>query len=339
MNGAPVGYLARQPRQKTELISASLEESLKHHRNGFIFLTNQQLTVSERSTLEKIAAGKRKRCLIYHLERLRVMLDSPAGYGLRLRRLGAAMSNEEQAAFFATSGQSFTEALNVQTRAIDSLARRIDRFGQEGLTLIRDTAAVVAGAVRGEHTALGAMLEAAAATSFKRALEDPKDAVSTHLSAPLLRYVHRLIQAIDPAIAGKFRETQVWLVDPTGTPTPGIESPSWDKVAGLVKVLVDDWNRDYSGLLENPGMVIPSIARFFHRLVWIHPFIDGNGRLARAILALQARELLVLLEDPVLDHGAEYYLALREADEGKFERFEHLVEIAVKHAGYLQKSE
>ncbi|MBW3510594.1 Fic family protein [Janthinobacterium sp. NKUCC06_STL] len=323
----------------TKKFTSDLEESLKHHRNGFIFLTNQQLTVSERSTLEKIAAGKRKRCLIYHLERLRVMLDSPAGYGLRLRRLGAAMSNEEQAAFFATSGQSFTEALNVQTRAIDSLARRIDRFGQEGLTLIRDTAAVVAGAVRGEHTALGAMLEAAAATSFKRALEDPKDAVSTHLSAPLLRYVHRLIQAIDPAIAGKFRETQVWLVDPTGTPTPGIESPSWDKVAGLVKVLVDDWNRDYSGLLENPGMVIPSIARFFHRLVWIHPFIDGNGRLARAILALQARELLVLLEDPVLDHGAEYYLALREADEGKFERFEHLVEIAVKHAGYLQKSE
>ena len=183
------------------------------------------------------------------------------------------------------------------------------------------------------------MLEAAAATSFKRALEDPKDAVSTHLSAPLLRYVHRLIQAIDPAIAGKFRETQVWLVDPTGTPTLGIESPSWDRVAGLVKVLVDDWNRDYSGLLDNPDMVIPSIARFFHRLVWIHPFIDGNGRLARAILALQARELLVLLEDPVLDHGAEYYLALREADKGKFERFEHLIEIAVKHAGYLHKSE
>lgn len=323
----------------TAKCASDLEASLKHNRNGFIFLTNQELTVSERSTLEKMAAGKRKRCLIYHRERLRVMLDSPAGYGLRLRHLGTAMSNEEQAAFFATSSQSFTDALNVQTRAIDSLARRIDRFGQQGLTFIRNTAAVVANAVRGEHTAVGAMLEAAAATSFKRALEDPKDAVSTHLSAPLLRYVHRLIQAIDPAVAGKFRETQVWLVDPTGNPTPGVESPSWDKVTALVKELLEDWNRDYAGLLENVDMVIPSIARFFHRLVWIHPFIDGNGRVARAILALQARELLGLLEDPVLDHGAEYYLALREADEGKFERFEALIKTAVKHAGYVQQSQ
>jgi len=320
----------------TKKFASDLKESLKHNRNGFIFLTNQELTISERNALEKMAAVKGKRCLIYHRERLRVMLDSPAGYGLRLRHLGAAMSNEEQAAFFATSSQSFTEALNVQTRAIDSLARRIDRFGQQGLTLISETAAVVAGAVRGEHTAVGAMLEAAAATSFKRALEDPKDAVSTHLSAPLLRYVHRLIQAIDPAVAGKFRETQVWLVDPTGTPTPGIESPPWDKVTGLVKSLLDDWNRDYSGLLEDPSMVIPSVARFFHRLVWIHPFIDGNGRVARAILALQARELLGLLEDPVLDHGAEYYLALREADGDSFERFEGLIKTAVKHAGYVQ---
>ena len=320
---------------KTKFTS-DLKESLKHNRNGFIFLTNQELKVGERSTLEKMAAGKGKRCLIYHRERLRVMLDSPTGYGLRLRHLGAAMSNEEQAAFFAKSSQSFTEALNVQTRAIDSLGRRIDRFGQQGLSLISETAAVVAGAVRGEHTAVGAMLEAAAATSFKRALEDPTDAVSTHLSGPLLRYVHRLIQAIDPAVAGKFRETQVWLVDPTGAPTPGIESPSWDKVESLVKLLLDEWNRDYSGLLENPAMVVPSIARFFHQLLWIHPFIDGNGRVARAILALQARELLGLLEDPVLDRGADYYFALREADDGKFEHLELLIKTAVKHAGYGQ---
>jgi len=322
----------------TSKFASDIEASLKHNRNGFIFFTNQHLSVGERSTLEKMAAGKGKRCLIYHRERLRVTLDSPAGYGLRLRHLNAAMSNEEQAAFFATSSQSFTEALNIQTRAIDSLARRIDRFAQQGLMFISQTAAVVASAVRGEHTAVSAMLEAAAATSFKRALEDPKDAVSTHLSAPLLRYVHRLIQAIDPAVAGKFRETQVWLVDPTGTPTPGIESPPWDQVPGLVKELLEDWNRDYAGLLGNVDMVIPSIARFFHRLVWIHPFIDGNGRVARAILALQARELLGLLEDPVLDHGSEYYLALREADQGKFERFEALIRTAVKHAGYGQRS-
>lgn len=319
----------------TSKFASDLDGSIKHERNGFIFLTNQELTVGERSTLEKAAAGKGKRCLIYHRERLRVMLDSPAGYGLRLRHLGVVMSNEEQAAFFAASGQSFTDALKAQTRAIESLSQRIERLGRQGVELAANSVAVVASAVRDgapwEHTAVGSMLRAAAATSFQRAVEDPKDAVSTQLTAPLLRYVHRLIQAIDPSVAGKFRETQVWLVSPEGKSVPG-ESPSWDNVTTLVNELLEDWNRNYSSLVEDLNLVIPAIARFFHQLIWIHPFVDGNGRVARAILALQARELLGLLEDPVLDKGGDYYHALREADAGNFELFEDLIRSAVDHA-------
>ena len=316
----------------TGKFSNDLEASLKHKMSGFIFLTNQDLTVGERTDLEKIAAGKGKRCLIYHRERLRVTLDSPAGYGLRLRHLHVPMSNEEQAAFFAASGQSFTDALKAQTRAIDALARRIDRFGQQGQEFLLRTAAVVASAVRHEHTHIEAMLEAAAATSFQRAVEDPKEAVSTHLTPSLLRYVHRLIGPTEPAFAGKFRETQVWLVDRDGKPSSGLECPAWDKVPTLVSELLDEWNRDFASLVEEDDMAISAIARFFQRLVWIHPFVDGNGRLARAILALQARELLSLPEDPVIDRGAPYYSALQQADAGDFTALEDLIRAAVEHA-------
>lgn len=317
----------------TSKFISDLIASLKHSRNGFIFLTNQDLTVGERTILEKIAAGKGKRCLIYHRERLRVMLDSPAGYGLRLRHLQVPMSNEEQAAFFAASGQSFTDALKAQTRVIDSLAGRIDRFGRQGQKFLMKTAAAVASAVRNEHTNVQAMLEAAATTSFQRAVEDPREAVSAQLTPSLLRYVHRLIRPTDPAFAGKFRETQVWLVDLDGKPSSGSECPAWDKVPILTDELLEDWNRNFANLVEEKDKVIAAIARFFQRLVWIHPFVDGNGRLAQAILALQARELLGLLEDPILDRGAPYYIALQEADVGNFDNLEGLIGAAVEHAG------
>ena len=54
-----------------------------------------------------------------------------------------------------------------------------------------------------------------------------------------------------------------------------------------------------------------------HAFVWIHPFADGNGRVARALASIftlrtDSIPLLILLE-----HKAEYLTALREADRGQ----------------------
>jgi len=68
-------------------------------------------------------------------------------------------------------------------------------------------------------------------------------------------------------------------------------------------------------------------VRFHHRLVWIHPFVNGNGRHAR----LAADLLLEFHGQPRLgwDGGSlveqserrtEYIAALREADAGSFDR-------------------
>ena len=44
--------------------------------------------------------------------------------------------------------------------------------------------------------------------------------------------------------------------------------------------------------------------------------IDGNGRVARELASIQARDLFGLSEDLLIEKGAPYYLALRNADNG-----------------------
>ncbi len=314
---------------------SDLAASLKHDRSGFIFLTNQKLAIGERSALEKLAASSGKRCLIYHRERLRVMLDTAAGYGIRLAHLGVLMSNEEQAAFFASSGQGVTEALKAQTRAIEKLSQRVTRMAREGLDFTAHSAAVVIEAVsdpaRG-RTDVAEMLKAAAATSFQRVAEDPADAVSAQLTPSLLRYIHRLLLPTDLAFAGKFRETQVWLVNARGQPNPNTECPAWDKIPILVDELLYEWNGNFSTLFGHHSAAIEATARFFQRLTWIHPFVDGNGRLARAILNLQVRELVGLTDDLILDRGAAFYQALLDADAGNFTALERAIERALEYA-------
>lgn len=319
-------------RETKSKYSGDLSSSLKHKRDGFIFLTNQELTVGERTELEKLAAANGKRCLIYHRERLRVMLDGASGFPLRLAHLGVPMSVEEQAAFFSASGQSVTEALKAQTRAIYQLSQKVSRIGLGTMNLIAESQAVVIDAVRDPAKAgtdVERMLKAAAQTAFQRAVENPGEGVSSALTPAILRYFHRLLLPTETSFAGKFRETQVWLVDAHGKTSGRTECPAWDAVPTLIDELLADWTRDYPVLIGDPEAAISAIARFFHRLTWIHPFVDGNGRLARAMLCLQARELLELSEDPILDRGAAYYSALMNADGDDFEGLEDLISAAV----------
>ena len=64
---------------------------------GFVFFTNQELTLSERSQLEDHSSSRWIE--IFHLERIASCLDSPNGYGLRLEFLQIEMTKEEQISF------------------------------------------------------------------------------------------------------------------------------------------------------------------------------------------------------------------------------------------------
>ncbi|EEE35445.1 mobile mystery protein B [Rhodobacteraceae bacterium KLH11] len=73
---------------------------------------------------------------------------------------------------------------------------------------------------------------------------------------------------------------------------------------------------------------LEAIARFHHKLVWVHPFANGNGRWAR----IMADAYLATIDPDVFldwsgggtltsdsDHRAQYIAALRAADEFEFE--------------------
>ena len=90
------------------------------------------------------------------------------------------------------------------------------------------------------------------------------------------------------------------------------ETPA--KMADLVR-----WYREE----RNGGTFHPLTlaAAFHHRFVSIHPFDDGNGRMARILMNLilmQSGYLPVVLK---LDRKSEYFLALEKADVGEIEDF------------------
>lgn len=67
--------------------------------DGFAFVTNQELRLSERDELRNLVAGTEIELL--HLERIASILDSPECYGIRLEFLDIEMTKEEQTAFIA----------------------------------------------------------------------------------------------------------------------------------------------------------------------------------------------------------------------------------------------
>lgn len=78
-------------------------------------------------------------------------------------------------------------------------------------------------------------------------------------------------------------------------------------------------------LWMSEGVYVPDerVARFHHRLVWIHPFPNGNGRFSRAAADL----LMRWLGGPMFTWGigladaearTRYIEALRAADRGEF---------------------
>ncbi len=77
---------------------------------------------------------------------------------------------------------------------------------------------------------------------------------------------------------------------------------------------------------EEKRPVLEIVARIHHRLVWIHPFENGNGRWARLVANIYLRQrALSLLEWPKdikfirENFRPQYLTALKKADHGDFE--------------------
>ncbi len=128
-----------------------------------------------------------------------------------------------------------------------------------------------------------------------------------------IKLLHRKMFDLTWKWAGKFRQHETNL---------GV---SWQQIPEQLKNLCDDisyWNK------HKTYQPVEAAVRFHHRLVSIHPFPNGNGRLSR----LAADLLLEFGKEPSLKWGIssslvndsdarkEYLAALREADKGKYDR-------------------
>lgn len=108
---------------------------------------------------------------------------------------------------------------------------------------------------------------------------------------------------------GRFREQPIYV----GNHIP----PHFDDVSHLMdqffSVIHENW-----GILDHPTL-LPAYALW--RLNWIHPFVEGNGRTARAafyyLICVRNGGLLPgnkIVPERIRENRQPYYEALREAD-------------------------
>ncbi|MCF8246603.1 MAG: Fic family protein [Saprospiraceae bacterium] len=145
---------------------------------------------------------------------------------------------------------------------------------------------------------------------------------SNNLDASDILEIHALVmQKIEQDFAGRYRNAGVRIAGANFVP------PNALKVNDLMDELLE-WVND-AGNIYHP---IVKATIFHHRLVWIHPFFDGNGRTARLVYnLLLMREgyppAIILKND-----RKKYYDALNFANKGDFNKLLTLVMQAVERS-------
>jgi len=278
-----------------------LEGARKNGADGIAFFVNKYLTLGQRDELLTLAGSLKAE--IYHLERIRGLLDAPKGYGVRLEYLGIAMTVEEQVAFW--SAMNYGDVIRKLLRnehQLESIDKKLD------LVLSRTT------------EILDARQTVASSLTIKSSYENI-EAPMAMLTASTIGWIHRILtenQGIPETSRGRFRSVQVFIADDK----PGGElkhlPPSPSDIVPLVNEYIAWWSSLYPSLIgaEKPK-VVEALAHLQHRFLLIHPFLDANGRVARILTDQAARELLnmrigvELVADPRL-----YYRCLQSADRG-----------------------
>jgi hypothetical protein len=289
----------------------------KNDADGIVFLTNQKLTPGERDELLREALEQSAKAIVYHLERIRLVLDTPAGFGLRLEFLEIPMTAEDQISFFSSWNTGVVGLLQQQADNIREISQKLDNFRRP---------------VHAEVRRLANLFEATRCTSDELMIDGPiphgggtvVDAecpATKLLNANGLCMLHRALMndSPHPDAIGQFRRVQSWIGPPGSTPkTATYVPPPPDKVPFLTEGMLEWWRNGYEDISEaDTPMRIHALTEFHHRFVTIHPFLDGNGRISRFLLNQQAGELLQVRKPIVIEDRQPYYGALQAAHGGE----------------------
>ena len=201
----------------------------------------------------------------------------------------------------------------------------------EGSTLtIRETRLVIEDGITVSGKTLGEHLAARNHPEAIRFIEELVDRGREVDEDAVLRLHGLILKGIDED-AGEYRVSGVRIAGATFSP------PSSNDVKPMMREL-GSW------LKENPDEYSPieQAAMFHHRFVRIHPFSDGNGRMARLIMNIILMQRGYPFIVNITTRERERYLrTLSEADMGNFSPFVNFLAMSVERALdiYLQALE
>lgn len=279
----------------------------KNVAQGFVFITNQKITPTERINL---CQGLANEVDIYHGERVCGVLDSPKGYGIRLEYLGVELSKAEQISFLSShldlkrNFEEIKSALAELNKVTTRLAGEI--YARDG-SGFRPSILPIAGVK----------------FSSRLSIEDVLTLHKAVIQGTQGEAFHKFLG---------FRSVEVWIGSPGGEkekadfiPAPPVEVPS------LTYELLNWWREEFMKVsYGSEEKRISAIALFHERFLSIHPFLDGNGRVARLLASIQFKDLLE--KDVTFEkiERIDYYRALQTARNGDGQRLNDIFLALIK---------
>lgn len=146
--------------------------------------------------------------------------------------------------------------------------------------------------------------------------------INSDITIEQLLEMHRIVlRGIEKEFSGRYRPGQARILGASFIPPNALKIPQ----------LMEDFVRWAKENAINTN-IIEYVAPLHYRFVWIHPFIDGNGRVARLLMNL----ILIRSGFPptiILNSDRKkYYNALNRADRGEFQTFFKIVAQAVERS-------
>lgn len=151
------------------------------------------------------------------------------------------------------------------------------------------------------------------ATATSKYLLKSVNAPQEWFNVPFLQKIHREMFSNVWDWAGKFRTTQT---------SPGVKPY---QIYGAIAHLCEDVQ--FWCVEKNNFTPIEQAAKIHHRLVFIHPFTNGNGRFSRLVSDRYLKAIKHPFPNWPIDldkdghHRKRYIGTLREADVGNYEPF------------------
>lgn len=266
----------------------------RHARDRFVFITNQNLTLHQRADIK----GGNPTDEIYELQRVTTLMDSPRGYGLRLGYLRIPMTAEDQIAFFDT----------LESRRKEESAE-LSAVSGRTLNLLDDVRQTVNAAIQ-------------------RPIIGPVHAPMSELRVADVVLIHRMV--LGQQAQTQFRSIDVWVSDAQQKELVPVALP--DQIPHMMYELCLWWRAEYERVKvsSDPSETVAFLAQFYFQFVSIHPFVDGNGRVARSLLDQAAFELTGRgVSTELTDKRIESSEAIRKASQGDFDPLERIISSAL----------